>query len=150
MSSQVPEVGARIRSARQQRRLSLSEVAGRMGLSVATLSRIETSKQSLDVDLLVALSRVLGVPASRLLGDTDGDHDLEVLADRLAALSAGDRARLLQAAMGRRDSDLAAVIGDLLSTLDVMRDALEKAAREPRKRAGRRRVATAGDGDHRR
>jgi len=137
MNTPRTEVGARIRTARQHRRLSLSDVAGRMGLSVATLSRIETSKQSIDVDLLLSLSRVLGVTPSRFLGEPDGDHDIEVLADRVAALSAADRAKLIQeAARRRRGGDLAAVIGDLMSTLDVMREELEKAARGSRRRKG--------------
>lgn len=134
MSQPSLEVGTNIRLARQQRGWSLSDVADRTGMSVATLSRIETSKQSIDVALLVTLARVLGVSAARLLGDDDG-QDMDVLAERVAALSGSDRARLLQtASRHRRDGDMAAVVSDLLSTLDVMREELEHVARSSRKR----------------
>lgn len=132
------EVGARLRSARQQRGQSLAHVAQRAGISVATLSRIETSVQSIDVDLLGTIARILGVPPSHLLSDDGAEQNLAVLAERVAALRAADRAKLLQSTgRRRRGADLATLIDDVMSTLDLVREELEEVARAARKRRRR-------------
>lgn len=133
------EIGARLRSARQLRQLSLSDVASRAGISVATLSRLETSKQSVDVELLTTLAGILGIAPARLLGPGEDSQDLELLADRLAALRAAERAEIMRAAARRRQKqkDLGAVVDDLLATLDILRDELEQVARATRKRRRR-------------
>lgn len=129
------EVGPRIRSARLQRDLSLAHVADRSGISVATLSRIETAKQAIDVDLLVTLAGILGLPPAHLLDGDDGSENLEVLADRVGSLRSADRAKLLRTAASRRrrNADAAAIIEDMLSTLDIVREELEHVARSTRR-----------------
>ena len=132
------EVGTRIRRARQQRQLSLAAVADPSGISIATLSRIENSKQSIDVDLLVTLAHILKVAPAQLLAEDDNPGDLDALAARLAALGPTDRARVLRATPDRiRNADAAAVIHDLMSTVDILREELEQLARTTRPRRKR-------------
>jgi transcriptional regulator with XRE-family HTH domain len=122
MTSPRPEIGARIRSARQQQRLSLNDVATRSGISAATLSRVETARQSIDVDLLMALAGVLGVPPATLIGGSEHPvgHD-----------------RMRPAAGRARKADLPAIIDNLVSRLDMIRDELEHVvqATRPRRKA---------------
>lgn len=85
-------IGEKIRGVRQSQGRSLAEVAGKAKISVATLSRIETDKQSIDVNLLIVLAGVLGVEASDLLDQNrNGDSDL---AQRIAGLDVKKRAEL--------------------------------------------------------
>jgi transcriptional regulator with XRE-family HTH domain len=57
-------LGPRIRSVRQQRGLSLRDVAGRVGCSAARLSEIENGYHVLDLRQAVEIAAVLGVPLS--------------------------------------------------------------------------------------
>lgn len=125
-----PAIGGALRLARQARRMSLSDVASKAGMSVATLSRIETGKQNVDVSLLVTLAHILRVsPAALLDGTGDGRQPSAVLAEELALLSPAERARVLAAAMkqSRRDGPreaLHARVESLLTTLDLIREEL--------------------------
>lgn len=85
-------IGEKLRGVRQSQGRSLAEVAGKAKISVATLSRIETDKQSIDVNLLVVLAEVLGIEASDLLGQ--GQNGDDGLAQRIAGLDAKKRAEL--------------------------------------------------------
>ncbi|MGQ4615134.1 TetR family transcriptional regulator [Nocardia sp. R7R-8] len=58
-----------IRRARRAAGLSLREVAGRLGVSPATLSAVETGKTGISIARLARVSDVLGVPIAHLLGD---------------------------------------------------------------------------------
>ena len=123
------DVGSALRSARQARRLSLSDVAGEAGLSVATLSRIETGKQNVDVKLLVVLAEILRVPPASLLGDGPARQPNARLAEELAILSPAERARVLVAAMKQSRPEagreaLHARVESLLTALDLIRDEL--------------------------
>jgi len=60
-------IGQALRSARVARDMSLSDVARLAGVSVATLSRIETGKQSVDVALFVRVAASIGVDPGSLL-----------------------------------------------------------------------------------
>lgn len=125
-----PEIGVALRMARQARRLSLSDVAAKAGMSVATLSRIETGKQNVDVSLLVNLAHILHVsPAALLEGNGDGRQSTVVLAEELALLSPAERARVLASALkqSRKDGSkeaLHARVESLLTTLDLIREEL--------------------------
>ncbi len=68
-------VRARLRSLRTGLGLSLDDVAARAHLSASTISRIETGKRSIGLDVLLPLARALGVDLDMLLdlGDDDGD-----------------------------------------------------------------------------
>ena len=88
---------------------------------MATLSRIETDKQNLDVVLLTRLASILGVPAVEILGDgQESDHSS--VTRKLARMPAKERARVYVDASRRGSSS----IDDLLSVLDVLRDELSR------------------------
>jgi len=61
------EVGPRLRAARQARGWSLEELASRAGMSPSTLSRLESGKRQASLELLVPLTRQLGVRVDDLL-----------------------------------------------------------------------------------
>jgi transcriptional regulator with XRE-family HTH domain len=134
-----PDIGAALRVARQARRLSLSDVAEKAGMSVATLSRIETGKQNVDVSLLVNLAHILHVsPAALLEGNGDGRQPMVVLAEELALLSPAERARVLASALkqSRKDGSkeaLHARVESLLTTLDLIREELHHVRKDIRR-----------------
>ncbi len=65
----------RLRSLRRSLGWSLDDVAARANLSASTISRIETGKRTISLDVLVPLCRALQVDLNALLdaGDTDSD-----------------------------------------------------------------------------
>ena len=65
---------ARLRALRSQRGWSLDDLARRADLSASTISRIETGKRTIGLDVLVPLARALGVRLDELVAaDDDGD-----------------------------------------------------------------------------
>jgi transcriptional regulator with XRE-family HTH domain len=80
-------IGARLRHAREQRRLSLGDVSDRTGLSRGFLSRVERDKTSPSVASLVAVCEAISLPLGRLFG-TPGVTVVRA-ADRPAALLPG-------------------------------------------------------------
>lgn len=127
-------VGTRLREVRQSQRLSLTTVANKAKISAATLSRIETSKQAIDVGLFLSLARILKVSPRDLIGE-DGDEVDDPLIGRLAALDSGQRAKFwreLAAARrtqraGRRGDtrNLSSEVEELLAQIDFMREEIE-------------------------
>lgn len=61
------EVGPRLRAARQDRGWTLEELAGRVAMSASTLSRLESGKRQASLELLVPLTRELGIRIDDLL-----------------------------------------------------------------------------------
>ena len=55
-------IGPRLREARQERKLSLRALAGKIGVTASLLSQIETGQVNPSVDTLHALAEGLGVP----------------------------------------------------------------------------------------
>jgi transcriptional regulator with XRE-family HTH domain len=130
-------IGERLRIARRSRRMSLDVIAKKVGVSVATLSRIENSKQGIDLPFFLHLTRAIGVAATDLIGE-DGDGN-DGLVRRLAAYPVDQRAQIMAAAS--RDARPAGKAGDLhcqfdalLTTLDVVRDELLEIRRAIRRR----------------
>ena len=66
-------VRSRLRTIRLSQGRSLDDVAGRAGLSPSTLSRIETGKRTISLDVLVPLASALHVDVATLLAVDDGD-----------------------------------------------------------------------------
>lgn len=66
-------VRARLRTLRTTLGLSLDELAERAGLSASTISRIETGKRTISLDVLVPLGRALGVDLDSLLEEGEDD-----------------------------------------------------------------------------
>jgi transcriptional regulator with XRE-family HTH domain len=70
-------VRTRLRALRHARGLSLDELAARSLLSASTISRVETGKRSISLDVLVPLATALQVDLDVLL-DVDGDDDVVI------------------------------------------------------------------------
>jgi transcriptional regulator with XRE-family HTH domain len=68
---------ARLRALRSQRGWSLDDLGERAGLSASTISRIETGKRTVGLDVLVPLARALGVRLDELVADDD-DGDVVI------------------------------------------------------------------------
>ena len=66
-------VRVRLRSLRTTLGLSLDELAARTNLSPSTISRIETGKRTISLDVLVPLARALHVDLDALLDVADDD-----------------------------------------------------------------------------
>ncbi len=60
-------IGPRVRRVRQDRGLTLVEVASQTGLSVSTLSRLESGKRRPTLELLIPLAQVLRVALDQLI-----------------------------------------------------------------------------------
>lgn len=129
-------IGEKLREVRQSQGKSLADIAGQANISVATLSRIETDKQSIDVSLLLQLTSVLGVAAADMLStDDDGDGSSSApLVQRIAGLDARKRTELwrelagerrAQRARGRSTRHIAQEVDELLAQIDFLREELE-------------------------
>lgn len=71
-------VRSRLRSLRIARGWSLDELASHSHLGVSTLSRIETGKRSIDLDVLQALCRAFQVEISSLLDSSSAADDVVI------------------------------------------------------------------------
>lgn len=67
-------VRERLRSLRQAMGLSLDDLARRANLSASTISRIETGRRTISLDVLVPLATALHVDLNVLLDDRTDDH----------------------------------------------------------------------------
>lgn len=61
-------VGARLRALRLQRHVTLAELSTETGISVSTLSRLESGHRKPTLELLLPLARAHGVPLDELVG----------------------------------------------------------------------------------
>jgi transcriptional regulator with XRE-family HTH domain len=107
-------VGPRLRALRRQRDTTLSAVSATTGISVSTLSRLESGQRRPTLELLLPLARVYGVPLYELVGaPATGDprvylrpvtrHDLTLVP--LARRAGGVQAyKLVIPAGGRRST----------------------------------------------
>lgn len=66
-------VRARLRGLRRAKGLSLDDLAARTHLSASTISRIETGKRTISLDMLQPLCRALQTDVASLLDDTSDD-----------------------------------------------------------------------------
>ncbi len=88
-------VADNLRTLRKQRDLSLDDLAGRSGVSRATLSQIETCKTNPTIAILWKISAGLGIPFASLLGEEQ--------VERMRVLRRGD-AQVLRSADGKLES----------------------------------------------
>lgn len=61
MHEELSQVGARLRAARHARGWTLEELAARAEMSTSTLSRLESGKRQASLELLLPLTRQLGI-----------------------------------------------------------------------------------------
>lgn len=148
-------IGARIREVRTARQLSLTEVAHKARVSVATLSRVERDKQTLELGLFLSLMRILEMdPAEVLVAEERGEGPLEgldPLVARITSLPATDRVHLwrtlakrtIEHDRHRRNAlqDIALQVEELLAQLDYLRTEVEIV----RKRLGKKGEAVVSD-----
>ncbi|MEY2847513.1 MAG: hypothetical protein RI885_178 [Actinomycetota bacterium] len=68
IDSVIDGVGPRLRALRLRRGLTLAELAGSTGISVSTLSRLESGGRRATLELLLPLAKQHGVPLDELVG----------------------------------------------------------------------------------
>src|SRR4051812_17033915 len=68
----IRRVGARVRHARAERRLTMREVAERSGLSVRFLSQLEAGDANIAIGRLAAVATALGVGLADLVAEGPG------------------------------------------------------------------------------
>ncbi|MBL0887003.1 helix-turn-helix domain-containing protein [Myceligenerans indicum] len=73
MGDELRQVGPRLRAARRARGWTLDELASRAGMSASTLSRLESGKRQASLELLLPLTRRLGIRVDDLLPPEDAD-----------------------------------------------------------------------------
>ncbi|HEX6099273.1 MAG TPA: helix-turn-helix domain-containing protein [Thermoanaerobaculia bacterium] len=136
-------IGEKIRELRQAQGRSLADVAGRAKISVATLSRIENDKQSLDLGLFLVLAKLLHVAPQELLdGGDDRDENPDPLARRIAALATRERTELWREVAAERralrgrsaHSDTTQQVEEMLAQIDFLREELDRMRKHIRKR----------------
>lgn len=82
-------MGARLRRARQEHGLSLSELARRSGLGKGTVSELENGLRGARLDTLFALSTALEIPLGALLPGSDGQEPAAVQGESVTAVALG-------------------------------------------------------------
>ena len=138
-------IGERIRGFRQAQGHSLANIAGKAKISVATLSRIENDKQSVDLALFLVLAKVLQVAAHELLDPESHDeadgNGVDPLARRIAMLESKKRTELWRAVAAERraqrargHTDTAQQVEEMLAQIDYLREELETVRKKVRKR----------------
>ena len=90
MKAPLPGPGSTIRTMRKRAGLTLAELAGRTGLAVSTLSKLEVGHVSLSYDKLMSISKGLGVDMAELLDSTPHPGGPATHGGRRVVLRAGD------------------------------------------------------------
>lgn len=73
MTDELAQVGARLRAARNDRGWTLDDLAERAGMSPSTLSRLESGKRQASLELLLPLTRQLGIRLDDLVSTQTPD-----------------------------------------------------------------------------
>ena len=67
LNAMITAVGPRLRSLRSDREITLAELSATTGVSVSTLSRLESGQRKATLELLLPLARAYGVPIDELV-----------------------------------------------------------------------------------
>ncbi len=125
-------IGERLRETRHAQQFSLTEIATKAGISAATLSRIETDKQGLDLGLFLTLARVLKAVPHDLLGEADTEGESDPLVKKIASLGSSDRAQMWrdlttarQERRRRTRPDVGGQFEELLAQFEYIRQEIE-------------------------
>lgn len=139
-----PMVGMKLRETRLAQKRPLADVAAKASISVATLSRVETDKQSIDLGLFLTLARVLGIAPAELLAPSEEQHGTAPLARRIVQLGSRKRLELWQtlasearqARPARRPTaaDVSHQVEELLAQIEFLREELQAMRKQVRKR----------------
>lgn len=134
-------IGERLRAVRRAQQLSLNQVAQKAHISVATLSRIETNKQALELGLFLSLAKILKIAPKDLLGDEgQAVEGTDPLVMRITSLNHQQRTDLWkQLAANRRDGarvarqsrlhNVSQQVEELLAQVDFLREEIENVRR---------------------
>jgi transcriptional regulator with XRE-family HTH domain len=68
LDQQLATVGPRLRALRQQRDMTLADLSSATGISVSTLSRLESGQRRPTLELLLPLAQAYRVPLDELIG----------------------------------------------------------------------------------
>lgn len=71
VSTLMEQVGARLRVLREQRKLTLQELADKVGVSIGHISMIERGKGNPSFNTLAQIAHCIGVPLAQLLHEAD-------------------------------------------------------------------------------
>jgi transcriptional regulator with XRE-family HTH domain len=144
-------IGENIRSARLAQQRSLADVAKKAKVSIATLSRIENEKQTLELGLFLTLAKVLERTPGDLLG-TDGDAEaagaVDPMVRKIAAFESSERMQFWkELATAQRNQrlrtrrvqlgQLSQQVEELLAQIDFMREELENVRKRLRRPTSR-------------
>lgn len=77
MSNELKAVGPRLRGFRNERGWTLDELAEKAGMSASTLSRLESGKRQASLELLLPLTRQLGIRVDDLLPPEQSDPRIQ-------------------------------------------------------------------------
>lgn len=88
-------LAGRLRALREERKLTLSALGQRTGISSAHLSRLETGERQPSIGALVELGRAYGLSVSALIGDEQPRHRVLRRAEVVAHTHPGGSYRLL-------------------------------------------------------
>ena len=75
-------MGPRLRALRQQHELTLADLSASTGISVSTLSRLESGQRKPTLELLLPLARVFQVQLDELVGADPGGGPARAPASR--------------------------------------------------------------------
>ena len=75
ISTELIELGERIRKRRQEMKLSQESFAEKAGISVNTVSRIECGQTAMSVEIFRKMIEILETDANILLGKEEGDTE---------------------------------------------------------------------------
>lgn len=81
--SEPSKIGAKLREAREKRKLSLRELARRVGVSPSLISQIELDRVNPSVSTLWAIVTELGITMSDVFGETPDAPEQTVAAERV-------------------------------------------------------------------
>lgn len=138
-------IGENIRTARLTQQRSLADVAKKAKISIATLSRIENEKQTLELGLFLTLAKVLDRTPNDLLGEAGGAKTgVDPMVKRIAAFESNERMQLWkELANAQRNqrlrtrrvqvNQLSQEVEELLAQIDFVREELESVRKRLRR-----------------
>ncbi|MBV9493986.1 MAG: helix-turn-helix transcriptional regulator [Acidobacteria bacterium] len=125
-------IGEKIRQVRQAQQLSLADVSAKAKISAATLSRIETDKQNIELGLFLTIAKILHVNPKELIGDAvdaDGEDSTDPLVRKIAALEPPERTKFWRELSDARkqnrvlkNRNVGQQVEELLAQIDLLRE----------------------------
>ena len=76
----------KIKALRQEKGITQSELAGKLGITTTALSFFESGSRIPNIEVLKSMAVIFGVSSDYLLGIETSNKDLKTYADMLAAL----------------------------------------------------------------